>query len=206
MEKKARVYIMRHGPKEGDQLTEEGVRCVQVSAVTNLAGIEFDALFCSKKFRTLQTVVAAVGVLPGANRGLGIETREGFDFINAPDIDRWKELSAEVNRLAEASGQPATVALWAQVAPAYVNHIRPQVTAEILRVSKETLQSISVNEANILVGCHGPLSELACLDMNSMLAVREADIVCYEVRISDVILLDDLGAEIISSTYISRGF
>ena len=166
--------------------------------------VEFDALFCSKKFRTLQTVVCAVSVLEGANRGLSIEAREGFDYIDAPDIARWKEISAAVKEL--AAGQHPTVAVWAQVAPAYVNHIRPRVTAEILKVSVETLRRTGKDEADILVGCHGPLSELACLDMNSMRALREADIVCYEVHIHDIVLLDDPGAEIISSTFIHRGF
>jgi broad specificity phosphatase PhoE len=203
MKKVARVYIQRHGDKDGDKLSPLGIQQVVDSVITNLAGIEFHSLYASKKYRTLQTVVYAVGVLEGTNRGLGIETREGFDFIGAPDIDRWKEISAAVKEL--AGDKPATVAMWAQAAPVYVSHIRPRITAEILKVATETLQRTGNAEVNILVGCHGPLSELACLDMDTMPALQEADIVLYEIHITDFVD-DDLRASIVASTHIPRGF
>jgi len=205
MEKKVAVYVMRHGPKDGDKLTEEGERSVQLSAVNNLAGLEFHALYASRKYRALQTVVIAVGTLEGANRGMSIEARDGFDFAGAPGLKDWPKFDSELKRRV-AAGEAATVALWQDIAPEYVNHQRPRITAEILAVAKDMAAKYKdLDEINVLVGCHGPCSELACLDPKDMPAINEADIVKYEIQL---LHLGCCGwkAQIVASTYLPRGF
>lgn len=202
-----KVYGMRHGEKETGPnqdlvgLSKEGKRQVCASVINNLMGIEFDALYCSQKFRALQTVVEAVSVLPKRNNNMGVETRLGFDYTGAPDLDKFGKFTAEVKSRSEQEKRPITIGLWREVAPKTVDFLSNRVWQEIYQIAK-TYHSTRKNEVNMFVGSHSPTIELASNDLN-MPILKEADIVLYTVVVSE----DITGMKIrqISTTYISRG-
>jgi len=211
MEKKVvNVYVMRHGekgsgPNDLAVLTGAGREQVMKSAQNNLTDITFDGLFCSLKFRALETVVCATSVLPDRNNGLGVKAQEEFDYSSAPDLERFKELSAEVEKRSESEKRPATVALWQEVAPAMISHLRKKITDAIVTAAIEVAEDSAKDEDNILVGCHSPSSELACLNPEKMPMLRESDIVKYTVEVYKGHNKPG-GGKIVSSKYISRGF
>ncbi|MEK9151324.1 MAG: hypothetical protein AAB547_01690 [Patescibacteria group bacterium] len=200
---------MRHGQKESGgnsdlaRLTKNGRLQVMSSAANNIKHIGFDALYASCKFRTLETVVSAVSVLPNRNNKLSINTDIGFDYTGAPGLDQFKQASEEVSLL--ALGKPVTVAMWMAVAPEMIGFLRERFTRTLLATAhyhhagaigrKETKGML-----NILVASHSPVGELACLDPETTPMLREADIMRYTI---DVLPRE---TKIVEVQYIPRGF
>ncbi|MFH1284687.1 MAG: phosphoglycerate mutase family protein [Candidatus Peregrinibacteria bacterium] len=193
MKKTVNVYVMRHGQKQsgvdGDlaALTEIGRKQVIDSAAKNLVGIKFDGLYCSLKFRALETVVCAISVLPEKNNGLSVIAREAFDYsASIPDIKQYFKLSARVNELAKERDQPITVALWNEVTPEIIGHFAKKMHHGIIHAAWEVTEDKPRQiEFNVLIGCHSPGSELVTLDPENTPLLREADIFFYRVELSD---------------------
>lgn len=216
MDKKTVIFfVQRHGqkapgPNDLALLTEEGRKQVMQSALNNLSGLTFDALYCSLKFRTLETVVCATSVLENKNNGKSVITMEGFDYSSAPDLDKFNDFAAEVKRRSIEENRPINVALWMMVAPTMIDYMRGQMIVTIKDVAIETVRNNydDKNELYVLVGCHSPVSELACVDLSTMPMLQEADMIKYTVEVDSDNGWDGAGvfATIISSEYVPRGF
>ncbi len=208
MKKTVNVYVMRHGQKQSDvdgdlaALSETGRKQVIDSAAKNLVGIKFDGLYCSLKFRALETVVCAVSALPERNNGLSVIAKEAFDYSSSiTDIKRYFKLSARVAELAKERDQPITVALWSEVAPEMIGHFAKKIHHGIVHAAWEMVEEKPrQTEFNILIGCHSPGSELVTLDLEHTTMLREADIMQYVVN------LNGPETKIVASRYIDRGF
>lgn len=205
------VFVIRHGQKESGgnnnlaRLTKEGRFQVLHSAAKNLKHVEFDALYASCKFRTLETIVSAVSVLPQRNAGLTIHTDIGFDYTGAPGLDQYEQASKEVMLLSLGSRNPVTVATWMEVAPEMIGFLRDRFTKKLIATARyHHVGAIGRKEAkgviNILVGSHSPVGELACLEPETTPMLREADIMRYTI---DVLPRE---TKIVEAQYIPRGF
>ena len=205
------AYVMRHGQKETGghnnlaRLTNAGKSQVMHSATSNLQNVQFDALYCSWKFRALETAVYAVSVLPSRNDKLSIITDIGFDYTGAPGLDQYEQASKEVALLAQDKGKPVTVAMWMAVAPEMIGFLRERFTKTLLATAHyHHVGAIGRKEAkgtiNIFVASHSPVGELACLDPENTPTLHEADIMRY---IIDVLPHE---TKIVESQYIPRGF
>lgn len=205
------AYVMRHGAKESGvpndlaRLTEEGREQVCRSAARNLRDVQFDALYCSQKFRALETIACAVATLPDRNSGLGIHALTGFDYTGAPDLDRYGWASKEVALIAKNAGTEPMVAMWMDAAPEMISFLRERFTKTLLTVARyEHIGAVGRKEIkptiNILVASHSPVAELACVDPEKTLMLREADIMKYviDVRLREI--------TITASEYMLRGF
>lgn len=210
------VFIMRHGEKEDGKkigisndltsLTPLGVEQVINSAKTNLFGIIPDALYCSLKYRAAQTVLTACSVLPNRNNGCSVIALDGFDYSSAPNLNLYSQYTAEAEKRVK-SGEKETVAMWMDIAPEMVRHLREKIQQTIIKVAYVVPRSSRKEEYNIIVGCHSPSSELAALDPVTMFMLREADIVKYTVMVGPCRIYEDYSvAKIIASEYIPRGF
>ena len=207
------IYVMRHGAKETGvdndlaRLTKEGCAQVKRSAANNLVDVQFSALYCSEKFRALQTIACAVSALPERNNGLGIKTEIGFDYTGAPDLEQYGWMSKEVAMVATSSGQQPTVAMWMETAPAMIAFLRERFTKTLLAVAHYEHVGVvggrdirSISAINILIASHSPVAELACMEPENTPMLHEADIMKYTIDVytREMVITD--------VKYIPRGF
>jgi hypothetical protein len=211
MRKIVNIYAMRHGRKNTESgpndltlLSAEGEKQVLTSAQNNFNGFSFDGLYCSKKFRTLQTVTLICSILPNRNCGMGIETRDGFDYSGAPDLHCFNDDEQRILAGCAKLGVSATIADWEMASPRMVNFLRSRLTNDLHDIAIKHAQMTNKDSSMILVGSHTVVAELACVDSSKMFPLREADIIRYSIEV--IINQEEAFAEIISSDFIDRGF
>jgi hypothetical protein len=213
MKKKVNLYVMRHGHKDAGSgpndlalLSKMGEEQVLNSTRRNLMGLDFHGLYCSLKYRTLQTVVLATSLLKRRNNGLGIAARIGFDYEGAPDLgEQFIHDKKKIEQKAKEQDVRVSIGMWRDVSPRMVDFLRIRLIHEIEGIAvNHCLEDNKDEEINILSGSHEVVGELACVDPISMPPMREADIVKYVLNVERT--QGDIGAEIISSEYIDRGF
>jgi broad specificity phosphatase PhoE len=207
--KTVKIVVMRHGektaatperPNDLTELTPKGMQQVIDSATNNLLGYTPDALFCSLKYRAMQTVLLMTSVLPGRNGGLSIIADNRFDYSDAPDLKNFGDWEKEAKRRVVDEEQKETIAMWLDIAPQTIGYLREKITKAIWNTAIEIASKGDKEEYTVFVGCHSPVSEVACLDPRSMPRLQEADLVVYTVNVNED------SATIVGSEYISRGF
>lgn len=206
------LYLMRHGEKDGDQLSKLGAAQVAWSAKRNLSGLTFDRFMCSLFGRALRTVITVVKALGWSTKGVIIEASDSFSYEEAPFLAKYAEYSAEVKRREEA-GESVTVATWLEVAPTLIGYLRKKISDALLEAAETTHFSSPSDEKkdeyNVFVGNHTPVAEAACLNPAKTPMLREGDLMKYTVEISFIAMADvstDIKSKIVASEYIPRGF
>ncbi len=174
--------VLRHGLKDGDQLTSTGVEQVITSARANLAGRHYIAAFYSGMARALTTVQEA---LMAIDHGvIDVPKEPGFGYAWAED-PRYP-IGDAMNRVRDliAGGAEETVQLWLDAwgGPAYAIRGRFLGTLEKWAIYY-ALHPTPDCDLRILVGSHSPTAELACLDPTSTPRLREADGVSYVMEV-----------------------
>ncbi len=170
-------FIMRHGKKNDDDLTERGCRQVEGAARLHLNRIKFTAAFCSPKKRTGQAVEAALQVINQDN----IEPVTSQDFWYDWLGENFEAALDEYVIVEQRIGDTATVQVWLDNwAPA--KQMRQILTATLIRIAENLPGK---NNSAVLVGCHQVLAELAVLDPATTTVLDFADIVRYVVEITD---------------------
>ena len=167
--------IMRHGDRDGDQLTSKGVGQVRDSAQKNLAGCLYTLAFFSGLVRARQTVETCLAAL--GHRAVPILVDEGFSYVTAQkEAEPWmgKPFTA-LKTEGYQVGQ--NVEFWLKNwAPALI--IRGQILAT-MRLRAQMLATADGQDCRVLVGSHGPTSELGCCEPANTPSLREADMIRY---------------------------
>lgn len=188
------VWFMRHGKKEktdhdNAKLTEQGTKDVKKSAEKNLVGVKFERMFCSLRNRTRETAEIVARVT--GNNDVRIESKNGFDFAGAPNLNNISDCVTEIEKLSKDRKKQVTIALWRKVAPEMMEFFRRNVTEEIIRIANK----IGGGEKyNIFVSSHGLIIE--AISPVDLPIIQEADIVRYVVEV------DGCKIKVLSSEYI----
>jgi broad specificity phosphatase PhoE len=213
--KKVKIVVMRHGEKTAatpersndlSELTPKGVQQVVDSATNNLLGYKPDALYCSLKYRAMQTVLGMTSVLPGRNGGLSIIADNRFDYSDAPDLKNFGDWEKEAKRRVAEEDKKETIEMWLDIAPTAVGFLRNKITESLKMTAVEIASTSDKDEYTVFVGCHSPVAETACVNPADMPRLQEADIVVYTVEVYDYDPLGGSVADIVASEYIPRGF
>ncbi len=177
-------YVMRHGKKGGDRLTEEGFQMVQRSAQMHLSGIPIHAALYSGMNRTLQTVNHALNVAGAADVPVEIDYGFGYSWaIGDPNCSVYKRAEYRFDPLPNDQSVLKTVGDCLKYWPPsriYRHRIRGALLSQAEAMSFRFPDNDTVN---VLVGSHSPTAEMAAgYDFPRL---QEADIVLYVINIFD---------------------
>lgn len=186
------IYIMRHGEKQDDMLTEAGIKQVIDSTQHNLKGINFDLAYYSGMNRTKDTVATALQALGIADKKQFyshsediwvFQKEEGFSYVVSPYEDNlWPIQEAQKKvEAAKDKGELETADLWLKNWPKALI-IRGRLQKTLLLLGKALNENPIYKDQeviNILVASHSPTAELAALEPRLTPKLSEADIIRY---------------------------
>lgn len=191
MQETIRVFfdVMRHGEKDGDFLTELGIRQVMASAKTNLAGHRYLMVFFSGMVRAERTARVILSKLE-MNGSLSPRWEPGFGYNWCDDRAGFPMAAAEeqINRLV-ASGAQETAALWMYCWPP-TRSIRGRLIGTLEKWTLYAAMRASEGGSPVgdgvrfLVASHSPTAELACLDPSTTPKLGLADGITYEMEVN----------------------
>ncbi|USN53338.1 MAG: histidine phosphatase family protein [Candidatus Nomurabacteria bacterium] len=190
---------MRHGEREGDQLTALGTRQVSASAEANLAGTRYLLAFHTGMTRTYQTAETILSTLEGAG-SLTPRAEEGFGVVWALN-QKWPIQTAQDQiKSLVASGAAETAALWTSSWPPalailgrFLGTLEKWTTYAAMRAAEDG--SPVGDGVRFLVASHSPCAELAALDPSATPRLGPADGITYEIEVD----IRNLGIVITSS-------
>jgi broad specificity phosphatase PhoE len=175
MKKRICFWVIRHGEKDGDMLTEKGVQQVRLAARL-LDGTTFRAAFHSGMKRAEQTVLeilSATGqkkMKPEANVGFGYEWAE-----------KEYPLTPVIRKIATDGKNNVTAADWLKAWPG-ARLIRERFASTMLGLTRTLVKHFpEEKEIDVLVGSHGPTGELATLEPETTRVLELAGIICYVI-------------------------
>ncbi|MDD5341754.1 MAG: phosphoglycerate mutase family protein [Patescibacteria group bacterium] len=194
-------YVMRHGEKDGDALTETGREQVRQATREYLADAGFFAALSSEMARAHETTRVALKELDQAM----LTTRQdpGFGYEHATrDYPEDTIQAAMLNvQSAVKAGAKETVRLWLRLRPASCQ-IRGRFTECLFKWAARYADRMEGEPLMFLVGSHSPCSELAVLDPDNTPRLDLAGIVKYVVRVDT----ETLEAQLVGSEVIFQGF
>lgn len=190
-------YVMRHGKwaprEEGEEdgpLTEEGIQQVVRSAQEHLWDVKIHMALHSGKERAEQTArITLANIKRRSGLKSIVEKDEGFSYELGDYLgdyeNQWlyEDASAKVKE-AKASGKAETVDLWLKNWPKALI-FRGRVQQALVMWAWIIAGDSKYTDYNVFVGSHSPVAEAAALDPKSTPRLREADIIRYEVEVSD---------------------
>jgi hypothetical protein len=201
MEKTVQIIMMRHGDKDGDQLTPLGVRQIMEAALAlKERGIQIDRFAWSGVHRAQQSFLIAMGILADRNiNETPFEPESAFDYADTFQkcLDGDKGVfRAELVRIKKAGG---SVAAACEVSE-FARTSRWETTEAILSLAENMAIN---NDRCSLVLSHIPRCEMAVPHPENMeyCGLAPADAVIYVV---DTEAREILSAEVIRAPEVLR--
>ncbi len=182
---------MRHGLKDGDALTPEGLRQVTRTARTNLRDRNYRFVFFSGMGRAFETVQIVLDTLDALELVIPEPIREeGFGYAWAMD-DRFpiENANDDVRAAVSADNTENVVDLWLTVWPVVAASIRGRFRGTLEGWARMIATDDRLREKgepiHCLIGSHSPCAELACLDPKTFPKMNETDICRYTLEVDD---------------------
>ena len=184
------VAITRHGAKDGDELTDHGVKQTYFLGKMFLAlNIEFTKFIYSGAHRTWQTstiLAGAMGLRPAPEASDDFHFQKPFNEVYGDDTAKF---NAEWDEMKKKNGGSVTVEQALEDSE-YARKGRARMKVAIIKTAYETLEGKIV-----AVSCHSPYTELATSRPETTpYGLGECDTIFYSVnkdgKIIDSILVN----------------